>query len=109
MKGKIKTFDNVFPWRGECHFTDGQDVGLHRTDGFHDAGDHVKFGISQGYSAFVLGWSFYEYKEILKTQSLSPTLLSILKYFTDYFLACHPDPEIFYYQIGDGNKDHQCL
>src|SRR5262245_20328272 len=34
---------NVFSWRGPCHTTDGTG-GVNLTGGFHDAGDHVKFG-----------------------------------------------------------------
>lgn len=30
--------------------------------GFHDAGDHVKFGLPQSYAASTLGWGLYEFK-----------------------------------------------
>jgi hypothetical protein len=32
--------------------------------------------------------------------------LRTLKYYTDYFLKCHPNATTFYYQVGDGNVDH---
>ena len=39
--------------RDRCHVTDGVDVGLDLTGGFHDAGDHVKFGLPQGYTCLL--------------------------------------------------------
>ena len=41
----------AFSWRGNCHTSD--DV----VGGFHDAGDHVMFGLPQGYAASTLGWT----------------------------------------------------
>jgi len=31
--------------------------------GFHDAGDHVKFGLPQAYAASTVGWGYYEFKD----------------------------------------------
>ena len=45
--------NNRLQWRGPCHTRDGEDVGLDLTGGFHDAGDHVKFGLPQCYTASV--------------------------------------------------------
>jgi len=98
--------NNVFDWRGPCHLDDGKSVGLDLTGGFHDAGDHVKYGITQGYSASVLGWSLYEFKDNFNRQDKTK-LLSTLKYFTDYFLKCHPTEDVFYYDVGSGDVDHQ--
>ena len=79
---------------------------LDLSGGFHDAGDHVKFGLPQGFSASVLGWSLYEYRADFDREGLTPKTLSTLKYFTDYFLKSHPNATTFYYQVGDGNADH---
>src|SRR4030095_13534471 len=99
---------NVFPWRGSCHVNDGSQASpaLDLSGGFHDAGDHVKFGLPQGFSAAVLGWSLYEYRADFDREGLTPKTLSTLKYFTDYFLKSHPNATTFYYQVGDGNADH---
>src|SRR5512138_212281 len=77
---------NAFSWRGACHIQDGADVGVNLTGGFHDAGDHVKFGLPQGYAASVLGWGLYEFRSVFDSQGLTSKMLSQLKYFTDYFL-----------------------
>ena len=55
-------------WRGACHVKDGHDVGVDLTGGFHDAGDHVKFGLPQAYTAAVLGWALYEFKEEIDSE-----------------------------------------
>jgi hypothetical protein len=96
--------DQSFDWRSACHTDDGSDVGLDLTGGYHDAGDHVKFGLPQGYTASVLGWSLYEFGD--QMGSAKSKLISTLEYFTEYFKKCHLDSNTFYYQIGDGNIDH---
>ncbi len=104
--GNDVAVNNVFDWRGACHTTDGQDIGIDLTGGFHDAGDHMKFGITQGYAASVLGWSLYEYQKDFEKSGNKAKILSTLKSFTDYFLKSHPEKDVFYYQVGDGNIDH---
>jgi endoglucanase len=100
--------DNVFDWRGACHTTDGSMASppLDLTGGFHDAGDYVKFGLPQAFSASVLGWSLYEYRGEFDRAGLTAKTLRTLKYFTDYFLKSHPNATTFYYHVGDGNADH---
>ena len=104
--GSNVALDNVFSWRGACHTTDGSAVSLDLSGGFHDAGDHVKFGLPQCWSAATLGFALYEFKESFDNANATTKLLSELKYFTDYFLKCHPNATTFYYQVGDGNIDH---
>ncbi|URZ01439.1 glycoside hydrolase family 9 protein [Clostridium felsineum] len=98
--------NNRFKWRSGCHENDGKDVGLDLTGGFHDAGDHVKFGITQAYSASTLGWAYYEFKDTFVKQGQDKYMLNIMKHFTDYFLKCYPDNNTFYYQCGNGDTDH---
>jgi len=105
--GKDVTVDNAFDWRrGPCHTTDGKDVGIDVTGGYHDAGDHVKFGLPQAYAASVLGWSLYEFKDAFDASNNTEKMLGQLKYVTDYFLKSHPNPDTFYYQVGEGTEDH---
>jgi endoglucanase len=100
--------DNVFSWRSACHTSDGSAASPARdlSGGFHDAGDHVKFGLPQGFAAGVLGWSLYEYRAEFDEAGVTAKTLSTLKYFTDYFLKSHPNATTFYYQVGEGNADH---
>lgn len=98
--------NNVFDWRGACHTSDGSVIGIDLNGGYHDAGDHVKFGLPQAYAAALVGWSLYEYKDIFDSTGNTEKTLSTLKYFTDFLLKCHPDANTFYYQVGDGQADH---
>lgn len=98
--------DNVFEWRGACHTTDGSEISIDLNGGYHDAGDHVKFGLPQAYAASILGWSLYEYEGVFNSTGNREKFLGTLKYFTDYLLKCHPDKNTFYYQVGDGQADH---
>lgn len=95
---------NAFSWRGACHIND-KDGSVDLTGGYHDAGDHVKFGLPQCWTAATLGWTLYEYPSVF-TGTRKDQMLRTIKYFTDYFLKCHPNAGTFYYNIGDGNADH---
>jgi endoglucanase len=97
--GKNVAADNVFGWRSACHTADAVD------GGFHDAGDHVKFGLPAAFSASALGWSLYEFKSEFDNAGATEKCLQELKIFNDYFLKCW-DGSSFVYQIGDGGSDH---
>jgi endoglucanase len=97
---------NRVKWRGACHGEDGKDVGLDLTGGFHDCGDHVKFGLPQTYAASTLAWAYYEFKDVFAAKGQDGYMLNILKHFTDYFIRCFPNDSTFYYQIGNGDTDH---
>jgi endoglucanase len=98
--------NNRLKWRGPCHTEDGADVGLDLAGGFHDAGDHVKFGLPQVYAASTLGWAYYEFKEAFTDKGQDGYMLNTLKHFNDYFLKCFPNDTTFHYQCGDGTTDH---
>lgn len=98
--------NNRLKWRGACHVNDGSDVGLDLTGGFHDCGDHVKFGLPQTYAASTLAWAYYEYKDVFVAKGQDGYILNIVKHFTDYFMRCFANDTTFYYQIGNGDTDH---
>lgn len=79
--------------------------------GFHDAGDHVKFGMPEGYSGAAIGWGYYEFKDSYKATGQDAHAETILRYFNDYFMKCTYLDEngkaiAFCYQVGDGDIDH---
>jgi endoglucanase len=79
--------------------------------GYHDAGDHVKFGLPQSYAASTLGWGMYEFKDAFVKINEYDHFMDILKWFSDYFLRCtfrNRNGEIiaFCYQVGEGSVDH---
>jgi hypothetical protein len=54
--------------------------------GFHDAGDHVKFGLPQSYAASTLGWGLYEFKDAFTATGTYDHAMDELRWFSDYFL-----------------------
>ena len=97
---------SAFDWRGDCH-TGDEVVG-----GFHDAGDHVKFGMPAGYSAATLGWGYYEFKDAYDSLGQTAHLKEITNRFSKYFKDCTTlsgdTVTNFCYQIGQGGggNDH---
>ncbi|MCC8135750.1 MAG: glycoside hydrolase family 9 protein [Ruminococcus sp.] len=79
--------------------------------GFHDAGDHVKFGMPENYSAATLGWGYYEFRDSYVTTGQDEHIETILRYFNDYLMKCtfiddNGDVIAHCYQVGDGDIDH---
>lgn len=79
--------------------------------GFHDAGDHVNFGLPQSYSGSTLGWGYYEFRDAYVNSDQQDHIETILRYFNDFFLRCtfrdaKGDVVAFAYQVGDGTNDH---
>lgn len=101
-------------WRNDCHTYDSKVSTSYGTldlsGGFHDAGDHVKFGLPAAYSATMLGWGYYEFKEAFSRTGQSSHLQTITDYFCDYFKRCTvmngSSVTAFCYQVGDGDTDH---
>ncbi|MEN8907238.1 MAG: glycoside hydrolase family 9 protein [Clostridiales bacterium] len=83
--------NNKYKWRVNCHETDGSDIGMDLTGGFHDDGDFNKTGILQSYSASIIGWSYYEYGDVFINTGNDEKVLDTLKRFTDYFIKCNQE------------------
>ena len=93
-------------WRGDSGLTDGADNGIDLTGGWYDAGDNVKFNLPMAYSAAMLAWSVYEYGGAYEEAGQTEYILGDIKWACDYFIKCHPEDEVYYYQVGDPNADH---
>jgi len=93
-------------WRGDSCLNDGSDAGLDLTGGWFDAGDNVKFNLPMAYSAAVLGWSVYEDKDAYEESKQLEYALSNIRWVNEYLIRCHPSDEVYYYQVGNGSKDH---
>ncbi|MBD3345726.1 MAG: hypothetical protein GF401_11755 [Chitinivibrionales bacterium] len=111
-------------------FTEDADGSYSLAGGWHDCGDHVKFGQTEFYSAYVLLKAYAEFPEgfgdyysfdyhgYQSSGDFSweggrgspngiPDILDEVKYATDYFIRCARDNSTFYYQVGEGAKDHK--
>ncbi|MBR2283115.1 MAG: glycoside hydrolase family 9 protein [Ruminococcus sp.] len=80
--------------------------------GFHDAGDHVEFGIPENYSAATLGWGYYEFRDSYAKLGQDAHMETILRHFNDYLMKCtfrDKDGTVIAhcYQVGDGTIDHK--
>ena len=93
-------------WRADSGLKDGQDNGLDLTGGWYDAGDNVKFNLPMAYSSMVLGWSYLNNPEAYAKSGQTKWMLHDIKWANDYFVKCNPDSRTYYYQVGDGGKDH---
>ncbi len=79
--------------------------------GFHDAGDHVEFGMPENYAASTLGWGYYEFRDAYVKTGQDSHIETILRYFNDYLMKCtfrDKDGNVIAhcYQVGDGDIDH---
>jgi hypothetical protein len=113
---------------GKCFIND-KDGTVDLSGGWHDAGDHVKFGQTQFYSAYVLLKAYaefptgfgdfysYDYKGYKAANNWTyegkahdpngiPDIIDEVKHATDFFIKCTPDASTFYYQVGQGTPDH---
>ena len=93
-------------WRGDSGLSDGSDNNLDLTGGWYDAGDNVKFNLPMAYAAAMLGWSVYEDHKAYEESGQLQYILDDIRWACDYLIKCHPEPEVYYYQVGDGGADH---
>ncbi|MCR5625026.1 MAG: glycoside hydrolase family 9 protein, partial [Lachnospiraceae bacterium] len=119
MCGPDVDSNSAFTWRSACHTADqntsvtidGTTYSVDVSGGFHDAGDHAKFGLPQGYAASTLALSYYEFKDAFNALGQTEHLKLILDHFCDYFKRCtvyntSGDVAGFVYQVGEKNSDH---
>ncbi|MCM1132026.1 MAG: glycoside hydrolase family 9 protein [Ruminococcus flavefaciens] len=94
-----------FSWRDDCH-TDNTANG-----GFHDAGDGIICGITEGFTASTLGWIYYEYKDEFEKTGTATHLKEITSEFAQFIKNCttldgNGNVTKFIYEIGDDGADH---
>jgi hypothetical protein len=110
-------------------FVADADAGYDLSGGWHDCGDHVKFGQTEFYSAYMLlkgyaefptgygDYYAYDYQGYKTAANWNwegtghapngiPDILDEVKHATDYFIKCTKDASTFYYQVGQGTPDH---
>lgn len=116
MCGGDVSSKSAFSWRSNCHLGDkrvkinGKTVDV--SGGFHDAGDHLKAGLPQGYAATMLGLAYMEYKSAFDDTKSTEHLKKITTHFCEYFERCtvtksNGSVDFFVYQVSDGDEDHK--
>ncbi|MBE6860842.1 MAG: glycoside hydrolase [Ruminococcus sp.] len=133
--------NNLYTWRGDCHTCDAEvplqpmvnNVGTNLSQsfldqyadildpdgdgfidvagGFHDAGDHVKFGMPENYAASTVSWGYYEFRDAYVATGQDEHVETIIRYFNDYLMKCTFRDDsgkviAHCYQVGDGDIDH---
>lgn len=73
--------------------------------GWFDAGDHLKFALTNAYTASVLSWGLIEYKDAVKKSGLYDLYLKNLKWGLDYVAACDLGDRVIG-TIGEDAFDH---
>lgn len=95
---------NAFSWRDDCHTGDAVE------GGFHDAGDAIKCGLTAGFTASSLGWTYYEYQDQFEKTGTAEHYQVIMDYFCDFFKASttlsNGEVTSFVYEMGNDGSDH---
>ncbi|KAF6033014.1 hypothetical protein EB796_008716 [Bugula neritina] len=103
--GKLPA-DKLIDWRGDSELNDGKDVGRDLTGGWHDAGDHVKFGLPMASSATMLLYGLEFIKDGYEFAGQYGMGLRQVRWALEYFRKCYVDKDRFYAQVADGDADH---
>jgi len=124
--GDLDEATNRVPWRGDSGLNDGRDgvyfgdrnganlqlgLSLNLTGGYHDAGDHGKFGMPLASTISSLAWGGIAFKEGYNATGQLDELLAAVKWGTDYLLKAHGtdaagNTSFFVAQVGDVAADH---
>ncbi|XP_028774859.1 endoglucanase 6 [Neltuma alba] len=95
-------------WRGHSGLHDGKASGVDLVGGYYDAGDNVKFGLPMAFTVTMMSWSVIEYGKQMAANGELGHAMEAIKWGTDYFIKAHPQPNVLYGEVGDGNSDHYC-
>ncbi|KAH7550143.1 hypothetical protein JRO89_XS13G0141700 [Xanthoceras sorbifolium] len=95
-------------WRSNSGLNDGKASGVDLVGGYYDAGDNVKFGLPMAFTVTMMSWSIIEYGKQMAAGGELSNAMEAVKWGTDYFIKAHPQPNVLYGEVGDGNTDHYC-
>jgi len=76
--------------------------------GYYDAGDNVKFGLPMAFTVTMMSWGILEYGKQMAAAGELRNAMDAVKWGTDYFIKAHPEPDVLYGEVGDGDTDHSC-
>ncbi|KAG8067498.1 hypothetical protein GUJ93_ZPchr0005g14561 [Zizania palustris] len=100
--------DQSVTWRASSGLFDGKANGVDLVGGYYDAGDNVKFGLPMAFTVTMMSWSILEYGKQMEAAGELRNAMDAVKWGTDYFIKAHPEPEVLYGEVGDGDTDHSC-
>ncbi|XP_051182138.1 endoglucanase 15 [Lolium perenne] len=100
--------DQRVTWRESSGLFDGKANGVDLVGGYYDAGDNVKFGLPMAFTVTMMSWSILEYGKQMASAGELQNAMGAVKWGTDYFIKAHPEPDVLYGEVGDGDTDHNC-
>ncbi|CAN6335971.1 unnamed protein product [Urochloa humidicola] len=95
-------------WRENSGLFDGKANGVDLVGGYYDAGDNVKFGLPMAFTVTMMSWGILEYGKQMAAAGELRNAMDAVKWGTDYFIKAHPEPDVLYGEVGDGDTDHSC-
>ncbi len=98
QSGPIAEWNEV-SWRADCMTND------FIPGGWFDAGDHLKFTLTNAYAANLLAWGLLEYKDGVTDVGEYEEYMLNLEWALDYLVECDLGDQIVY-MIGEGSFDH---
>lgn len=124
--GDLDESNNRVSWRGDSGLRDGLDgvyfgnatannrqdnIQLDLSGGYHDAGDHVKFGLPLASTLSTLAWGGINFAKGFEQTKQLDELLNTVRWGTDYLIKANVtdqegNTEFFIAQVGDGHADH---
>lgn len=104
-----------YPNKAPCFARDGEKVNADLRGGWHDAGDNIKFTLTNAWSAYVLLKAYDAFPSAFGDQyNISygpangvPDILDEVKWATDYLLKANLDATTLVSQVGDGSDHDQ--
>jgi len=106
QSGQLPDWNRV-SWRGDSNVNDATTEGEDVSGGWHDAGDHIKFGFPMAFSVTALNWGYLEYTEAYTNTGQDQIFKNNIRWVTDYLMKCHTGPNEFVAQVSDKTTDHR--
>ncbi|KAG2174774.1 hypothetical protein INT43_005836 [Umbelopsis isabellina] len=98
--------NNRVPWRHSSALQDGSDNNVNLTGGYYDAGDYLKFTLPMAYSMSIVSWGAIEWFQGYQAAQQDGYLRDMVKWGMDWLIQAHPQPNVFYVQVGNGDIDN---
>uniref|UniRef100_H2YH69 cellulase n=1 Tax=Ciona savignyi TaxID=51511 RepID=H2YH69_CIOSA len=99
--------DQRVPWRSDSGLSDGADNNIDLAGGYYDGAGYIKYNFPMAFSTTLLSWGVIRYKRTYEALGQLDYVLDTIKWTTDYFIKCHPEPDVFYGQVSDNAADSQ--
>ncbi|KAG0165755.1 hypothetical protein DFQ28_008331 [Apophysomyces sp. BC1034] len=103
--GKLPA-NNRVSWRHDSGLDDGKDNKVDLTGGYYDAGDYLKFTVPLSHSLALIAWGAIEWYDGYVKANQANYLQEMMRWGMDWLIKAHPEPNVLYVQVGDGNVDN---